>query len=255
MPEGGGVVATWVLVQPAWMGGWCWNRVAVRLRDLGHEVHAPTLTGLAERAHLASPHVGLATHVEDVVNVVEFEDLRDVILVGTSSGGTVITGVADRVCDRVASLVYLDAFLPSDGQCTLDLLPADRRAALEKLVEDEGEGWLLPRFAPPSWPVILRSEIWQVTDESDVEWIVPRLRPTPFRHFTDPVQLTRDRPEAAERTYIRCSGRPPAPFDAAAARVRSTPGWRCVEIDTPHVPYLTHPHVLTDALLEISASP
>ncbi len=247
-------MATFVLVQPAWMGGWCWNKVAARLRDLGHEVYAPTLTGLAERAHLASPDVGLATHVEDVVSVVVFDDLREVILVGTSSGGTVITGVADRICDRIASLVYLDGFLPSDGQCTVDLLPAERREALERLVEAEGEGWLLPRFAPPPWPVILRGEIWQVTDESDIEWIMPRLRPTPFRHFTDPVRLAPGRTDGIERIYIRCCARPPAPFDAMAARVRSTPGWRCIEIDTPHIPYVTHPHVVTDALTEISIS-
>jgi pimeloyl-ACP methyl ester carboxylesterase len=247
-------MATFVLVQPAWMGGWCWNRVALQLRELGHEVYAPTLTGLGERAHLASPDVGLATHLEDVVSVVFFEDLNDVVLVGTSSGGTVITGVASRIPGRIASLVYLDAFLPSDGQCTLDLLPTDRRGALEKLVETEGDGWLLPRFAPPPWPVILRSEVWQVTDDSDVEWIVPRLRPTPFRHFTDPVRLEPDRTDRIERTYIRCGSRPPAPFDIAAVSVRSTPGWRCIEIDTPHVPYLTHPNVVTEALVSISAS-
>jgi pimeloyl-ACP methyl ester carboxylesterase len=248
------VVATFILVQPAWMGGWCWSKVAAQLRGLGHDVYAPTLTGLAERAHLAGPDVGLTTHVEDVVSVVVFDDLRDVILVGTSSGGTVITAVADRISDRIASLVYLDAFLPSDGQCTLDLLPAERREALEKLVEADGEGWLLPRFAPDPWPVILRGEIWQLTDESDVEWILPRLRPTPFRHFTDPVMLKPGGTDGIERTYIRCCSRPPAPFDIAAASVRSTPGWRSVEIDTPHVPYLTHPNVVTHSLVEISAS-
>ena len=245
-------MATFVLVQPAWMGGWCWIKVAAQLRELGHEVYAPTLTGLAERAHLASPDLGLRTHIEDVVSVVVFDDLREVILVGTSSGGTVITGVADRIPERIASLVYLDAFLPSDGQCTLDLMPTDRREALEKLVETEGDGWLLPRFAPPPWPVILRGEIWQVSDDSDVEWILPRLRPTPFRHFTDPVRLERDRTDGIGRTYIRCCARPPAPFDAAATRVRSTPGWRYLELDTPHVPYVTHPHVVTEALVEIS---
>ncbi len=247
-------MATFVLVQPAWMGGWCWVKVAALLRELGHQVYAPTLTGLGERAHLASPDVGLTTHVEDVVSVVVFDDLREVILAGTSSGGTVITGVASRISDRITSLVYLDAFLPSDGQCTLDLMPAERREALEKLVEAEGDGWLLPRFAPPSWPVILRGDVWQVTDESDVEWMLPRLRPTPFRHFTDPVPLERDRTDGIERTYIRCCARPAAPFDAAAAHARSTPGWRYVEVDTPHVPYITHPHVVANALEEISAS-
>lgn len=247
-------MATFVLVHPAWMGGWCWDKVAGALRELGHEVHTPTLTGLAERAHLVSPDVGLATHIEDVVSVVLFDDLRAVILVGTSSGGTVITGVADRICDRIAALVYLDAFLPSDGQCTLDLLPAERREALKKLVETEGDGWLLPRFAPPPWAVILRGEIWQITDEAEVEWIMPRLRPTPFRHFTDPVRLATGSADGIERIYIRCRARPPAPFDFMATSVRSRPEWRCVEIDTPHVPYVTHPNVVTETFVEISAS-
>ncbi|HET6867466.1 MAG TPA: alpha/beta fold hydrolase [Solirubrobacteraceae bacterium] len=247
-------MATFVLVQPAWMGGWCWIKVAAQLRGLGHEVYAPTLTGLAERSHLASPAVGLPTHVEDVASVVVFEDLYDIILVGTSSGGTVITGVADVISDRIASLVYLDAFLPADGQCTLDLLPHDRRDSLEKLVEAEGDGWLLPRFAPPPWSVILSSEVWQVTDGSDVEWMLPRLRPTPLRHFTDPVRVRQARGDGIARTYIRCSGRPPAPFDMAAASVQSKPGWQSIEIDTPHVPYVTHPNVVTETLIEVAAS-
>jgi hypothetical protein len=100
----------------------------------------------------------------------------------------------------------------------------------------------------------LRGEVWQVTDESDVESMLPRLRPTPFRHFTDPVRLEAGRPGGIERTHIRCCSLPPAPFDIAAASVRSMPGWRCIEIDTPHVPYITHPNVVTDTLVQISAS-
>lgn len=237
------------------MGGWCWNKVAARLGELGHEVYAPTLTGLAERAHLANPDVGLTTHVQDVASVVVFDDLRDVILVGTSSGGTVITDLASRISDRIGSLVYLDAFLPSDGESTVDLMPTERREELERFVETEGDGWLLPRFAPPPWPVILRGDVWQVIDEADAEWMLPRLRPTPFRHFTDPVRLEPSRTKDIERTYIRCSARPArAQFDNTATRVRSTPGWRYLEIDTPHVPYVTHPQLVTDALAEIAAS-
>jgi pimeloyl-ACP methyl ester carboxylesterase len=112
-----------VLVHPAWLGGWCWRKTAPLLRARGHDVHAPTLTGLGERAHLVRRDIGLATHVEDVVNVLEFEDLRGVILVGNSSGGMVITGVAERAPERIAQLVYLDAFVPEHGQSLVDLLP------------------------------------------------------------------------------------------------------------------------------------
>lgn len=108
-------MATFVLVHPAWFGGWCWNKLAPLLRAAGHAVYAPTLTGLGERAHLASPGIGLGTHVDDVMNVLTFEDLDDVILVGNSSAGVVITAVADRAPERIQQVVYLDAFVPTDG--------------------------------------------------------------------------------------------------------------------------------------------
>ena len=127
-------MTTFVLVHPAWFGGWCWRKVSPVLRARGHEVFAPTLTGLGERAHLASQKVGLEMHVEDVANVLEYEDLRQVILVGNSSGGMVITGVADRMPERIAHLVYLDAFVPEDGQSMLDIVPAERRPLMEALV-------------------------------------------------------------------------------------------------------------------------
>ena len=116
--------AIFVLVHPAWLGGWCWRKVTPLLRDRGHDVYTPTLTGLGERAHLANPEISLATHIEDVVNVLEFEDLHRVILVGNRSGGKVITGVADRVPTRLAQVVYLDAFVPEGGQSLVDLFAA-----------------------------------------------------------------------------------------------------------------------------------
>ena len=153
-------MTTFVLVHPAWFGGWCWRKVSPVLRARGHEVFAPTLTGLGERAHLASQKVGLEMHVEDVANVLEYEDLRQVILVGNSSGGMVITGVADRMPERIAHLVYLDAFVPEDGQSMLDIIPAERRPLMEALVQKEGSGWLLPRFAPPPWEKFV-PEAWR----------------------------------------------------------------------------------------------
>lgn len=108
-------MTTFVLVHGAWLGGWAWKHVTPRLRMAGHEVFAPTLTGLGERVHLAHPGVGLETHIQDVVNVLVFEDLQQVTLVGHSYGGIVITSVADRTPERLAQLVYLDAFVPEDG--------------------------------------------------------------------------------------------------------------------------------------------
>jgi pimeloyl-ACP methyl ester carboxylesterase len=195
----------------------------------------------------------LTTHIDDVANVVVFEDLTDVVLVGSNSGGTVITGVADHLPDRIASLVYLDAFVPSDGQSTRDLLPPERQSALDTLVETEGNGWLLPRFAPPPWPTIVR-DIWQIVDEADFEWVLPRLRPTPYRHFTDPVRVTDSNLDAIDRVYVRCRPGNPAPFDIFAAAARSKPGWTYRELDTPHVPFVTHPDDVTTVLLDTADS-
>jgi pimeloyl-ACP methyl ester carboxylesterase len=244
--------ATFVLIHPAWFGGWCWRKVTPLLRARGHEVYAPTLTGLGERAHLANREIGLATHVEDVVNVLEFEDPRRVILVGNSSGGMVITGVAERVPERLAQVVYLDAFVPENGQSLVDLLRADRRQALEDLVKAEGHGWLLPRFAPLPWEKIVRDG-WGVTCGDDVSWILPRLKPTPFRHFTDPVQRSNPAATNVGRTFIRCRQFQQPAFDKHARMAQQTSGWRYRELPTPHLPYITHPAELAEVLLDIAA--
>jgi pimeloyl-ACP methyl ester carboxylesterase len=193
---------TYVLIHPAWFGGWCWRKLTPLLRAQGREVFAPTLTGLGERAHLARPEIGLEVHVRDVTGVIEYEDLRNVVLVGNSSGGMVITGVADHMPERIAHLVFLDAFVPDDGQSMLDVISPDRRPALEALVQKEGGGWLLPRFAPPPWKKLV-TETWQVTEDADLDWILPRLRPTPFGHFREPVQRRNPAAERLPRTYIR----------------------------------------------------
>jgi pimeloyl-ACP methyl ester carboxylesterase len=242
-------MATFVLVHPAWFGGWCWQKLTPLLRGQGHRVHTPTLTGLGERAHLTRPEVGLETHVEDIVNVLKYENLRGVILVGNSSGGMVITGVADRVPERIARLVYLDAFVPEDGQCLLDLIAPDRRSAMEALVETEGEGWLLPRFAAAPWEKFV-PEAWRITDEADLQWMLARLAPTPFGHFKDPIRRRTPAAETLPRTYIRCMQWPHAGFDRYADAARRAAGWCCRELAAPHIPYITHPRELAELLLE-----
>lgn len=133
-------MATYVLVSGACHGGWCWRRVVPRLRAAGHEVYAPTLTGLGERAHLLSPDVGLETHAQDVAGVLEYEGLRDVVLVGHSYGGMAITAAAELAAERLAHLVYLDAFVPRDGERLLDFLPPDARELTLSRARAEGDG-------------------------------------------------------------------------------------------------------------------
>src|SRR6266516_1091932 len=128
-------MATFVLDHGGFHGGWCWKRVTPHLRAAGHEVYAPTLTGLGERCHLASPETNLSTHIQDILNVLSYEDLTDVVLVGHSCSGMVITGVADRAPERVTRLVYLDAFVPEDGQALRDLFrPPSNGAASSEVV-------------------------------------------------------------------------------------------------------------------------
>jgi pimeloyl-ACP methyl ester carboxylesterase len=241
-----------VLVHAAWHGAWCWKKVVPLLQQRGHHVVTPTLTGLGERSHLARPDTGLDVHVSDIVNVLTFEDLHEVVLVGHSSAGVVITGVASRAPRHVAHLVYLDAFVPEDGQSVLDLVATDRRRTMEALVNTEGDGWRLPRLAPPPWETIVR-DMWGVTDDGDVRWLLERLRATPFGHFKDPVHRTRPAAEELPRTYVRCRRYQSARFDQHAEMAQRTAGWRHRELTASHHPAITAPGDLAELLLEVSS--
>ena len=243
---------TYVLVHPAWHGGWCWKKVSPLLRARGHDVYTPTLTGLGERSHLAHPEIGLETHIQDVVNVLKYEDLGQAILVGHSSSGAVITGVADRVPEQLAHLVYLDAFVPADGQAMMDIIPPERRQGMEQRVQAEGKGWLLPSLAPAPWDQFLR-EAWDITDEADRGWMLTRLGPTPFKVFKDPVRRSNPAAEKLPRTFIRCLQWPNPMFDRYADTARRTTGWRYRELQTSHEPFVTHPQELANLLLDPAA--
>lgn len=241
-----------VLVHPAWHGAWVWKKVAPLLQAKGHRVSTPTLTGLGELSHLATADIGLDRHVGDVAHVLAYEDLRDVILVGHSSSGAVITGVADRVPERIAHLVYLDAFVPDDGQSVFDLVIPERRRVLEELVKTEGGGWLLPRFAPPPWEPIIRN-MWGVTDNDDVRWMMERLTPTPVGHFRDPVRRANPAAEKLPRTYVRCTQYANPRFDAHAEMARRTAGWHYLELQAPHHPVVAMPDEVSSLLLGLEA--
>lgn len=213
--------ATYVLVHPAWHGGWCWKKVTPLLRARGHDVYTPTLTGLGERSHLSHPELGLETHIQDIVNVLKFEDVNRAILVGHSSSGSVITGVADQVPQQIAHLVYLDAFVPTDGQTMMDVIPPDRRQGMEQWVRAEGRGWLLPSLAPAPWDQFLR-EAWRITDEADRQWILPASARRPSRYSkTLCVVQIRPRSNSSARSFAVCSGR--IRCSIATARQRGGP--------------------------------
>ena len=239
-------MGTVVLVHGSHHGGWCWRRVAPLLRAAGHEVFAPTLTGLGERVHLATPEVGLSTHITDVVNVLEFEDLRGVVLVGHSSGGRVLPGVADRVPERIARLVYLDAALLEDGECGLDGYEPASRAAMEARVR-AGDGWRQP----------VSENRYGIDDEDDWVWVRSKLVPQPFKALTEPIRLTNRAAAALPAVYVLCTAdKPPgspaaAAFAPTVARARAR-GWPVRELPTGHDAMVTLPRELADLLLEFA---
>jgi pimeloyl-ACP methyl ester carboxylesterase len=229
-------MATFVLVHGAWHGGWCWGKVAPLLRAAGHQVFAPTLTGLGERSHLFSPAIGLSTHIQDVVNVLVFEDLHDVILVGHSYGGIVITGVADRMRARIARLVYLDAFVAEDG--------ASWRALRNAPLPQEGAPAIPPRPLAD----------FGVTAEADIDWAAPRLTPQPAQTAVEPLKLTDPNIVSAfPRTYIRCLDYAMPAFAALADRISRDPAWTYRAMNTGHDAMITAPAELSALLLEAAA--
>ena len=231
-------MTTFVVAHGAWSSAWAWKKMRPLLRGAGHELWTPTYTGLGERAHLASPAVDLDTHIADVIGVLDMEDLRDIVLIGHSYGGMVATGVMDRVRDRIAQVVYLDAFVPRDGQCLLDLQAAEVRDRMRELARTSGEGWRLPpNPMPPDTP------------EADVAWDAGRRLPQPLKTFETPLRLMSSTP-SPPRSYIYCKRIGPTDvFRQFAERAQRESGWRHFEIDASHNPHITAPQALL-ALLE-----
>ena len=232
-----------LIAHGAWSAGWAWKKMRPRLRERGHELWTPTYTGLGERIHLASNDVRLDTHIEDVLKVLEYEDLREVILVGHSYGGMVATGVADRAPERFAQLVYLDAFVPRHGQALFDLAVPDDRIGLIEGARKTGDAMRLPpRPMPPD------------TSAADLAWANPRRVPQPIATFEQPIRLT-GAVEQLRRTYIYCTkARPGDVFRQFAERAKSEPGWKYREIDASHNPHITVPDVLAAMLHELATS-
>ncbi len=228
-----------VLVHGAWHGGWCWERVTPALRAAGHEVFTPTLTGLAERAGELTRTTGLLTHIADIAAVLEDRDLHEVILVGHSYGGMVITGVAAALPARVGSLIYLDAFVPAAGDSAMALLPPDRAAHYAQSATQAGDGWRIP---PPT------AAGMGVTAPDDAAWLEARLTDHPLLAFTQ--TLPDDPPPAREvaRRYLRCNPGSPS-FAAVAARLQADPTWECRELATGHDAMVTVPDALAALLL------
>jgi len=224
-------MATIVIVPAAFFGGWQWKEVRLALQAAGHEVYTPTLTGLGERSHLASPAIGLDTHIQDVVNVLEYEDLRDVVLVGHSYGGMVVTAVADRAADRLARLVYVDAVLRNDGECLFDVTSPQMRANMEERARLGGEGWRISLLPGDN----------------------PRAAPMPLKPFQQPLRLTGTGSHTVPRAYVHCTAKTGRDnFARSADRARER-GWPVFDLATGHLPLSDEAErgLLLDLLLKV----
>src|ERR1700751_36339 len=227
-------MATFVLVHGAWAGGVVWRQLAPRLRKAGHEVYAPTLTGIGERKHLLSREIDLDTHIQDVIGVVEDEDLSDIVLVGHSYGGMVISGVADRVPEKIASLVYLDAFVPEYGKSSISLLPPGAHLATVP-----GEDWLVAPIPSASFGFKRPegSALWEGKSTSH-----------PLATLTQPVQLTGGIGRVKQKMFIL--GTEPARFTQFYDKVKNDPGWTVHTLPCTTFMQLEMPDGLTAILLK-----
>lgn len=231
-------MANIVLAHGAWSAAWAWKKVRPLLAAAGHTFFAPTYTGLGERAHLANPGNDLETHIADVLGVIHYEDLRDVVLLGHSYGGMVASGVADRARDRVARLIYLDAFVPDNGRALVDFAPEPERSRLLDSVKTEngGDGWrVTPNPTPPD------------TSADDLAWVGKFRMPQSVKCFTQALRL-----QAAltlPRVFIHCTRyADKKPFGQFATAAKGKSGWQTFDLDASHSPNVTAPEALADVL-------
>jgi pimeloyl-ACP methyl ester carboxylesterase len=242
-------VATYVLVGGAWLGGWAWKGVARPLRDKGHDVYPMTLTGLGERVHLARPEVDLETHITDVINLINYEDLADVILVGHSYSSMVVTAVADRLPDRLAQLVYLDGAPFEDGEALADFNSPEGKEQVRRNVDALGDGWKLP--VPTN---LGDGASIEGLGEAELALFARKATPQPFGTYTQPLRLTHP-PASGDygRVIIACDDfRDMKEFFTERFAQFAPPAWRMFELATGHWPMLSMPGEVASILHELA---
>ena len=252
-------MATYVLVAGAWLGGWAWQPVTDQLREHGHDVHPVTLTGLGERSELAGPEADLDTYIADVVNLMEAEDLRDVVLVGHSYAGHVITGVADRVPERIALLAYLDAGPSPDGASFMDLQPPAARELIERLVEEAGEGWRVPLPSGEELEGVMGASL-EGLGQDERDHMRAHATAQPLRTWTQPLSLKNPAREELPKLLITCS----LPLDQVRQMIAAGhpgfaalagPQWSVRELPTGHWPRFSVPEELASLLADLADLP
>jgi pimeloyl-ACP methyl ester carboxylesterase len=237
-------MSSFVLVHGAWHGSWCWKRVRRALQAQGHEVFTPTLTGLADRSHLLSRAVNLETHILDVVNLIRWEELTDIVLCGHSYGGCVISGVADRVPEHIRALVYLDAFVLEDSENQMQHLPETFSRQFREGAKNLGEGWKVPPVPAAVFNV----------NAADREWVDRQCTMQPIETMLQRLRLTGGIEQIKNLTFIRAGGYTEgAPFPPFYEKAK-TNGWTTRVVPCGHDVMLDLPEELTSLLLEARSS-
>ncbi len=242
-------MANFVLVHGAWHGGWCWRDTAAALRAAGHDVFTPTHSGVGERFHQSAENITLETHIRDVCGCIEWEELKDVILVGHSYGGMVITGVADRMAERIRSLVYLDAFLPEAGDSLIGLLgtalPQEVAAqfigAFRGTAQEKHSGLMQP----------IPAEMFGIA-EANRPWVDRRCVPQALATFDMPILLSGEHAKVKQRLYILADGWDPSPFRHFAKQVEGKAGWTVTKLPSSHDVMVDMPKELAAELLKLA---
>ncbi len=234
-------MSTYVLVHGGWRGSWCWKRVRKALRLQGHEVFTPTLTGLGERSHLLSPHVNLDTHIEDVVNLIKWEELSDVVLCGHSYSGCVISGVADRVPNRIGALIYLDAFVLRDGQSLLDTMPLYHKEMHLEAARCTGDGWKVPPIP---------AEVFNV-NTIDRAWVNRQCTPQPLATLQQSIKLRGHADTIENVTFVLTTAFNDSPFPQFYKEAKAK-GWNTLTLACGHDAMLDMPEELTQLLVKVA---
>ncbi len=235
---------TFVLIHGAWHGGWCWGPVADILRAKGHKVYAPSLTGLADRSHLLSTSITLDTHIADIVNLFQWEDIKDAVLVGHSYGGWPISGAVEKVLPQVSSIVFVDAFVPDNGQRVMDLNSEQFRKALQDALAKGEAGRPIPK-----------AEAFKVIDPKNIAWVQAKMTKQPTNVSTQPIVLTGARDRVAKKTYIRAAEFAQPNFDKYLAAAKADKSWRTFEFpakEAGHDIMVDAPQRLAEILMEVA---
>ena len=231
------MMTKFVLVHGAWHGGWCYDLVAQRLRSQGHDVYAPTLTGLGERSHLLNENIDLHTHIQDVLNVIKWQDLDQFVLCGHSYGGMVVSGVADVVPDKIANLVYLDAYVPRDGESIWDYMGEERRQSLLRDARPY-DGRAVAAPPPAHFGVSARNQAW----------VASKMTPQPMLTLTQPIRLTGGYGAARKRVYVYATG--PSSMEGFYPKLKDDPAWQVKATQCGHDQMVDAPDEVAEILVQ-----